>query len=119
MTLRKDILNALDKWCEKWCEFGNGCDWDETNIGFCFSQYEGHGDGLFVEEQWYASVDALRIWLELDGIDAKGEEFTWPEAIVYDFMDGDEMVEFIESMTFDGLIGEADCFIEEHELKEA
>lgn len=116
MTLRGDVIKALKGWVLD--EFGNDLGNAAVNaIGFAYSQYEGHGDGYFVDEQWYANVDSLRIWLELDGIDANGEEFTWPEAIVYEFADEEEMVEFIECMTFDGLIGEADGFIEDHEVR--
>ena len=113
---REDAIKALDAWLND--EFGEGISEEsEADIGFAFSQYEGHGDGLFVDEQWYANFDCRRIWLELDGFDADDEGFTWPEAIVYEFADYEEMAEFIEYMSFDGLIGEADGFIEDHEVR--
>ena len=112
MTLRGDVLKALDKWLLD--EFGNGLEDEGTaDIGFCYSQYRGE---TTAEEQWWMNVDTMTVWLEVYGDDADDIPFAWPEAKVYEFSDYDEMLEFSENMTFDGLIGEADGFIEENEL---
>ena len=121
ISTKMDVLNKISGWLMG--EFGTEAEWifDEDGelvageplnaIGIAYCQYEGMGDGLWVEEQWYADVENLRIYLELDDREVMSEEYGSYE----------EMEKDIEGWSLDWFISEADNYIIEHreEFKEA
>lgn len=74
---------------------------DNTKIAIAFSQYEGQGDDVFVNEQWYADLIGKEVYCELND----------EVCIIQKFGSLDELV---ASLDFDYLIGEADNYIREH-----
>ena len=74
---------------------------DNAKIAIAFSQYEGQGDGAFVNEQWYADLIGKKVYCELND----------EVCIIQKFGSLDELV---ASLDFDYLIGEADSYIREH-----
>lgn len=103
MTIN-DAREMIQNWM--YCEFEYeyetiGLGEDNTKIAIAFSQYEGQGDGVFVNEQWYADLIGKKVYCELND----------EVCIVQKFGSLDELV---ASLDFDYLIGEADNYIREH-----
>ena len=100
---RDDAVKAVSKWLEE--EYGQSItgNADVESITYCT-----YNNGCFVEEQWLVNFKDLSIVLYLTSAGVQ------EEAIIYDFSDYDELIDFIEGHTSDELIVEADEYIEEH-----
>lgn len=107
---REDITKALDEFMR--AEYGTGLEGDtKGRVGLAYSAYED--DGNYIEEQWWLDIDGLRATLELKGEwDCRDVDF--PEAIVYDFKDYDDLFDWVDILEFSDLIADADWFIREH-----
>lgn len=100
MTLT-EAREAITNWlCE---EFNDDIELEEDNtkIAIAFTQYEGHGDDLFVNEQWYANLLDKELYCELNDMNCIIQKF-------------DSLDELVEHLDFDWLIGEADGYVIDH-----
>lgn len=76
---------------------------DNTRIPVIFSQYEGQGDDLFVMEQWCLDLESKTLFCELNEERVPALDF-----------ECEDLEDLVDSLDFDGLIGEADEYIREH-----
>lgn len=108
MRTKDDAVRCLNDWLEN--EFGQGLDGSEdlSRVGFAYCEMkEGLNEGdRYTFEQWYADFEDLNIILELQ------EEGYLRTLYYYEFMDYDEMIDFINGHTYDELVGIADNFAE-------
>ena len=100
---RDEAVKAVSKWLEE--EYGQPITGDVSEECLTYCCYN---DGCFVSEEWFVDFDELVVSLRLTS--AKTQEV----AIIYDFPDYDELIDFIGRHSSDDLIVEADEYIEEH-----
>ena len=105
MVLKEDARKAVLDWIENM--YGNRDEEADDVIPFCYSQYR-YDDKTFVDEQWYADLEHIRIWCELGGF-INDEDYE--DLIVYEFNDYEQLVEFLDGEDDETLINEADFYI--------